>query len=84
MSSSNAEQSTGTAKPSVADRATQFVPTEGGKGAGDAAYFLVAAYVLIWVCTIVFVLQTWRRTRGLEAKMNKLQAALDREAGTGQ
>jgi len=83
MSSSNAGQSTGTEKPSVSDRSMQFVPTEGGKGAGDAAYFLVAAYVLIWVCTIIFILQTWRRTRGLETKMNKLQAALVKDGSTG-
>lgn len=58
-------------------RSTQFVPVEGGRpettGAGT---FMVAAYVLMWLCTVLFILHTWRKMRGVQARVDELQKAI--------
>ena len=59
------------------DRSTQFVPVESGASEpSDAGTFMVAAYVLMWLCTVFFILHTWRKTRSVEARMNELQKAI--------
>jgi hypothetical protein len=59
------------------ERSTQFVPVEGGTSqASDAGTFMVAAYVLMWLCAVFFILHTWRKTRSVEARMNELQKAI--------
>lgn len=62
--------------PTAASRATEFVPVEGGGQTTDAATYLVAAYVLMWVCTLVFILQTWRKTRRVQLQVDSLQKAM--------
>jgi hypothetical protein len=59
------------------ERSTQFVPVEGGAPeASDAGTFMAAAYVLMWLCTVFFILHTWRKTRSVEARMSELQKAI--------
>jgi len=59
------------------ERSTQFVPVEGGTSqASDAGTFMVAAYVLMWLCAVFFILHTWRKTRSVEARMSELQKAI--------
>lgn len=60
------------------DRSTQFVPVEGGSGGPttDASVFMTAAYVLMWLCTVFFILQTWRKTRSVETRVSELQKAI--------
>ncbi len=63
-------------KPSVESRSTEFVPVEGGAETTDAATYMVAAYVLMWVCTLVFVFITWRKSRNLYSKVQELESAI--------
>ncbi|HTV22847.1 MAG TPA: hypothetical protein VMG12_29355 [Polyangiaceae bacterium] len=66
------------------ERSTQFVPVEGGtSNASDAGTFMVAAYVLMWLCTVFFILHTWRKTRSVEARMSELQKAIAKLPQTG-
>lgn len=66
------------------ERSTQFVPVEGGtSNASDAGTFMVAAYVLMWLCTVFFILHTWRKTRSVEARMSELQRAIAKLPQTG-
>ena len=59
------------------DRSTQFVPVEGGGAqTTDAGTFMVAAYVLMWLCTVFFILHTWRKMRGVQNRMDELQKAI--------
>lgn len=59
------------------ERSTQFVPVgSGAPETTDAGTFMVAAYVLMWLCTVFFILQTWRKTRAVESRMNELQRAI--------
>jgi hypothetical protein len=59
------------------ERTTQFVRVEGGEPpATDAGTFMVAAYLLIWLCTALFILQTWRQGRRLQQRIDELQKAL--------
>ena len=61
------------------DRSTQFVPVEGGNAsATDAGVFMVAAYVLMWLCTVLFVLHTWRKTRGIQQRIDELHKAVSK------
>jgi hypothetical protein len=59
------------------DRSTQFVPVEGGPPpTGDGGTFMVAAYVLMWLCTVFFIWHTWRKTRNVQNRVNELQKAI--------
>ena len=59
------------------DRSTQFVPVEGGgPQTTNAGTFMVVAYVLMWLCTVLFILQTWRKTRGIQQRVDELQKAI--------
>ena len=60
------------------DRSTQFVPVEGGNPnpSGDAGTFMVTAYVLMWLCTALFILHTWRKTKNVQARLEELQKAI--------
>jgi hypothetical protein len=63
-------------QPGVQERSTQFVPVEGGTETTSAATFLVAAYVLMWLCVLAFILLTWRKTRSAQAQVERLERAL--------
>jgi hypothetical protein len=60
------------------ERSTQFVPVEGAAPATDAGTFMVAAYVLMWLCTVFFILLTWRKARGIQNRVNELQKAISK------
>jgi hypothetical protein len=65
-------------------RSTQFVPVEGGgPETTDASTFMVAAYVLMWLCTVFFILHTWRKARSVESRVSELQKAIAKLPQTG-
>jgi hypothetical protein len=67
------------------DRSTQFVPVEGGAPeTTSAGTLMVAAYVLMWLCAVLFILQTWRKTRSVENRMEELQKAIAKLPQTGE
>ena len=59
-------------------RSTEFVAVEGGKETASAATLLVTAYILMWVLLLGFLLLSWRRQRGIEARIAELESALAR------
>lgn len=73
----NSSQSTTNTVGAPQDRSTQFVPVEGGgPPATDAGTFMVVAYVLMWLCTVLFIFNTWRRTRGIQQRIDELHKAI--------
>lgn len=62
------------AEPS--NRSTEFVPVQGGGETTSAASLLIAAYVLMWVLLLGFVLLNWRRQARVEARISELEKAL--------
>ena len=71
-------------RPDPSSRSTQFVPVEGGgPETTDASTFMVAAYVLMWLCTVFFILHTWRKTRSVESRLGELQKAIAKLPQTG-
>ena len=61
------------------DRATQFLPVEGGgPQTSDAGTFMVAAYILMWLATVLFILHTWRKTRGIQQRIDELHKAVSK------
>jgi hypothetical protein len=67
------------------DRSTTFVPVEGGgPPVTDAGTFMVAAYVLMWLCTVLFILQTWRKTRNVQNRVEELQKAIAKLPQAGE
>jgi len=73
---------------SAEDRATTFRPVEGGTQLASGETLLVEAYAAIWVIVFALILLSWRRQRGLEARVDGLQTALDKaraaEAAAGK
>jgi hypothetical protein len=75
MNSSQSPTAVGTPE----DRSTQFVPVgEGAPPATDAGAFMVAAYVLMWLATVLFILHTWRKTRGIQQRIDELHKAVSK------
>lgn len=73
----NSSQSTTNTVGTPQDRSTQFVPVEGGgPPATDAGAFMVMAYVLMWLATALFILHTWRKTRGIQQRIDELHQAV--------
>lgn len=62
--------------PTAKGRSTEFVPVEGGGETTDAATYMVAAYVLMWLCTVAFVVMTWRKMQRVQSQVTSLQKAL--------
>ncbi|HEU4583167.1 MAG TPA: hypothetical protein VFS67_33130 [Polyangiaceae bacterium] len=61
------------------DRSTQFVPVQGGgPQTGDAGAFMVAAYILMWLATVLFILHTWRKTKGIQQRIDELHKAVSK------
>jgi hypothetical protein len=66
------------------DRSTQFVPVESiGPQTTDAGTFMVIAYVLMWLATVLFIVHTWRKARGLQQRIDELQKAVSKVPQTG-
>jgi CcmD family protein len=63
------------------ERATEFVPVEGGVETTSAAALLITAYGLLWALLFVFLLFSWRRQRRLESRVAELEATLTRVEG---
>ena len=82
----NADMNASTqARPTPESRSTQFVPVEGGgPETTDAGTFMVAAYVLMWLCTVLFILHTWRKMRGVQNRVDELQRAVAKLPHSGQ
>lgn len=73
----NSSQSTTNTVGAPQDRSTQFVPVEGGgPPATDAGTFMAVAYVLMWLATALFILHTWRKTRGIQQRIDELHKAV--------
>ena len=67
------------------DRSTEFVAVEGGAPeTTSAGTFMVAAYVLMWLCTVLFILHTWRKMRGVQNRMDELQKAIAKIPHVGE
>lgn len=58
------------------ERSTQFVAVGNAPETSNAGTFMVVAYVLMWLCTVLFILHTWRKTRSVEARISELQKAI--------
>ena len=77
----NKNDSGAAAAPSAAASATPTSSPDGFKRVDDAApqmqsgeALLVEAYAFIWVVLFALVLFTWLRQRGLDGRMNELEA----------
>lgn len=55
---------------------TEYVPATPGTATEQlpAAPLLIAAYVFVWVATIVYVWTVWRRLNRVEAEMRALES----------
>lgn len=58
------------------DRATEFVPVQGGGETTSAASLLITAYLVMWALLIGFVLMSWRRQGRVENRISELEKAL--------
>jgi hypothetical protein len=56
----------------------------GGPPVTDAGTFMVAAYVLMWLCTVLFILHTWRKTRNVQTRVEELQKAIAKLPQAGE
>jgi hypothetical protein len=45
---------------------------------------MVAAYVLMWLCTVLFILHTWRKTRNVQTRVEELQKAIAKLPQAGE
>ena len=55
---------------------TEFVPVQDSGETTSAAGLLIAAYVVMWVLLLGFVLLNWRRQARVEARISELEKAL--------
>lgn len=62
----------------AADRATSFQSVEGGKEQRSGSVLLVEAYALVWLFLLAWVGLLWLRQRKLDARIDGLEAAIDR------
>jgi hypothetical protein len=75
----NSSQSTTGTVGTPQDRATQFVPVKDASSqTGNAGAFMVAAYILMWLATVLFILHTWRKARGIQQRIDELHKAVSK------
>jgi len=60
------------------DRATTFQSVEGGNEQRSGAVLMVEAYALVWLFILAWVAMLWMRQRKLDARLDGLEAAIDR------
>lgn len=65
------------------DTPDEFVPVQGGQETTSAEALLVTAYIAMWLLFFGFAFLTQRSQRGLNAKLDQLEAALKRADTTG-
>ena len=58
------------------EAADAFVPVRGGGETTSAEALLVAAYTLMWLLALVFVLITWKKQNHLDRRLGVLESAL--------
>ncbi|HLV22419.1 MAG TPA: CcmD family protein [Polyangiaceae bacterium] len=80
MSAQPAEQPKTAATADPGDRSEQFVAVQGGGETTSAEALLVSAYIVIWLLLLGFVWLTWKRQRGIEARLGDLEKALQKSA----
>jgi len=61
-------------------RATAFEAVEGGTETKSGTVLMVEAYAFIWVLLAGWVFLTFRKAERMDARLNDLEAALDRAA----
>lgn len=70
------DQSQPTQTTAPQDRATEFVPVQGGGETTSAASLLITAYLVMWAILLGFVLTSWRRQGRVENRISELEKAL--------
>ncbi len=58
------------------DRSQEFKPVTGGEESASAGTLLIAAYLLLWLLLLGFVLLSWRRQARLDGRLGELERAL--------
>lgn len=53
-------------------------PTANPPESQSGETLLVIAYMLVWIAVLAFVVAAWRRTRGLEGRLDILERALEK------
>lgn len=76
--SAAASASAAPASSQASDRATSFQSVEGGKEQRSGSVLLVEAYALVWFFLLAWVALLWARQRKLDARIEGLEAAIDR------
>jgi hypothetical protein len=51
----------------------EFRPTEGGGDSADPGLLVVVAYLLFWLLIASFIALTWRKVRGIEGRLARLE-----------
>jgi len=70
------DQSQPTETTSPQNRATEFVPVQGGGETTSAASLLITAYLVMWAILLSFVFSSWRRQGRVENRISELEKAL--------
>lgn len=60
------------------DRSQSFKPVTGGPELASGEKLLVEAYAAIWIILFALVLLSWRRQRGIEARVAHLEDAIQK------
>jgi hypothetical protein len=68
------QKPTTTGAPS--DRATEFVPDQGGNEGTSASTLLVVAYLVMWAILLGVILLTWRRQARIDVRLKELERTL--------
>jgi len=70
------------ATETVQDRRSEFVPVGPGGETSSAEALLIMAYLLMWAFIFVLVGASLHRQRKLDARLDDLEAALQKRDGT--
>lgn len=63
-------------------RATEFTAVEGGNERYSGSTLLVEAYAAIWLILMAWIFMLWKKQAALTARLDGLEAAIDRAAGS--
>ena len=62
------------------DRSTTFQPVAGGNEQRDGMKLMVAAYAIVWLVLLGWVIMVWLRQRFLDDRIRALDNAIERIA----
>lgn len=65
------------------DRASEFVPDQGGGDNTSAELLLVIAYLAMWTVLIGFVFLSWRRQQRIDGRLAEIERAIKASASGG-